>query len=139
MFDICVSIWLRAQGVSRSLAIVIAYLIHNSAMSYDAALASVKRRHACASRTPASPARSSSESMHSAVLRCSAASPRELWRCLYARSASSETSYFAHRTDFVSCIGLTISHTPAFLNRVHRYRGFHKPLNFLRIWATFGR
>ncbi|KAJ7474962.1 protein-tyrosine phosphatase-like protein [Mycena latifolia] len=40
------------QGVSRSPSIVIAYLIRNHAMSYDAALAFVKRKHACARPNP---------------------------------------------------------------------------------------
>ncbi|KAJ7915036.1 protein-tyrosine phosphatase-like protein [Mycena leptocephala] len=40
------------QGVSRSPSIVIAYLIRNHAMSYDAALAFVKRKRACAKPNP---------------------------------------------------------------------------------------
>ncbi|KAJ7475026.1 dual specificity phosphatase [Mycena latifolia] len=40
------------QGVSRSPSIVIAYLIRNHAMSYDAALAFVKRKCACAKPNP---------------------------------------------------------------------------------------
>ncbi|KAJ7474995.1 protein-tyrosine phosphatase-like protein [Mycena latifolia] len=40
------------QGVSRSPSIVIAYLIRNHAMYYDAALAFVKRKRACAKPDP---------------------------------------------------------------------------------------
>ncbi|CAK5274415.1 unnamed protein product [Mycena citricolor] len=40
------------QGVSRSPSIIIAYLIRNHGMSYDAALAHVKRRRACAKPNP---------------------------------------------------------------------------------------
>ncbi|KAJ7617370.1 protein-tyrosine phosphatase-like protein [Roridomyces roridus] len=40
------------QGVSRSPSIVIAYLIRNHAMSYDAALSFVKRKRACAKPNP---------------------------------------------------------------------------------------
>ncbi|KAJ7733048.1 protein-tyrosine phosphatase-like protein [Mycena maculata] len=40
------------QGVSRSPSIVIAYLIRNHAMSYDAALAFVRRKRACAKPNP---------------------------------------------------------------------------------------
>ncbi|KAJ7143932.1 protein-tyrosine phosphatase-like protein [Mycena epipterygia] len=40
------------QGVSRSPSIVIAYLIRNHGMSYDAALAFVKRKRACAKPNP---------------------------------------------------------------------------------------
>ncbi|KAJ6608519.1 protein-tyrosine phosphatase-like protein [Mycena sp. CBHHK59/15] len=40
------------QGVSRSPSIVIAYLIRNHAMSYDAALAYVRRKRACVKPNP---------------------------------------------------------------------------------------
>ncbi|KAJ7673979.1 protein-tyrosine phosphatase-like protein [Mycena polygramma] len=40
------------QGVSRSPSIVIAYLIRNHAMSYDAALAFVRRKRACIKPNP---------------------------------------------------------------------------------------
>ncbi|KAF7378167.1 hypothetical protein MSAN_00241200 [Mycena sanguinolenta] len=40
------------QGVSRSPSIVIAYLIRNHGMSYDAALAFVRRKRACAKPNP---------------------------------------------------------------------------------------
>ncbi|KAJ7087945.1 protein-tyrosine phosphatase-like protein [Mycena belliarum] len=40
------------QGISRSPSIVIAYLIRNHAMSYDAALAFVKRKRACVKPNP---------------------------------------------------------------------------------------
>ncbi|KAJ6526769.1 protein-tyrosine phosphatase-like protein [Mycena capillaripes] len=40
------------QGISRSPSIVIAYLIRNHGMSYDAALSFVKRKRACAKPNP---------------------------------------------------------------------------------------
>lgn len=39
--------FISMQGISRSAAVVIAYLIRNHGMSYDAAFAFVKRQRAC--------------------------------------------------------------------------------------------